>query len=101
MPPTPGPSFSGDTVSVINGATCSGTHHAGCGEHFPTVAAGRSPLLATVDTATGLVYVTGFSSAGVTVLDGSRCNVSVTSGCGGPLREQPAGSMSILSTTHH
>jgi DNA-binding beta-propeller fold protein YncE len=113
------------TVSVINGATCNGTHTAGCGEHFPTMATGRSPLLAAADTATGQVYVTDFSSAGVTVLDGSRCNASVTSGCGGPLREQPvgsqpfglainpttgtiyvgntfqAGSMSILSTTHH
>jgi DNA-binding beta-propeller fold protein YncE len=112
------------TVSVINGATCNGTHTAGCGEHFPTMATGRSPLLAAVDTATGQVYVTDFSSAGVTVLNGSRCNASVTSGCGGPLREQPvgsqpfglainprtgtvyvgntfqAGSMSILSTHH-
>ena len=113
------------TVSVINGATCNGTHTTGCHRHFPTMAAGRSPLLAAVDTVTGLVYVTDFSSAGVTVLDGSRCNASVTSGCGGPLREQPvgsqpfglainpstgtvyvgntfqAGSMSILSTTGH
>ena len=113
------------TVSVINGAACNATHTAGCSQHFPTMATGRSPLLAAVNTATGLVYVTDFSSAGVTVLDGSRCNASVTSGCGGPLREQPvgsqpfglainpsagtiyvgntfqAGSMSILSTTHH
>ncbi len=113
------------TVSVINGATCNATHTAGCGRRFPTMAAGRSPLLAAVDTATGLVYVTDFSSAGVSVLDGSRCNASVTSGCRGPLREQPvgsqpfglainprtgsvyvgntfqAGSMSILSTTGH
>jgi DNA-binding beta-propeller fold protein YncE len=113
------------TVSVINGAACNATRTAGCSHRFPTMATGRSPLLAAADTATGLVYVTDFSSAGVTVLDGPRCNASVTSGCGGPLREQPvgsqpfglainptvgtvyvgntfqAGSMSILSTTHH
>jgi DNA-binding beta-propeller fold protein YncE len=28
----------------------------------------------------------------VTVLDGSRCNATVTSGCGAPLREQAVGS---------
>jgi DNA-binding beta-propeller fold protein YncE len=111
------------TVSVINGATCNGTDTASCTGHFPTMATGRSPLLAAVDIRTGNVYVTDFSSAGVSILDGSRCNASLTSGCGAPAREravgsQPfglainqntstvyvtdtfqAGSMSILSTT--
>jgi DNA-binding beta-propeller fold protein YncE len=80
------------TVSVINGATCNGTDTAGCRERFPTMATGRSPLLATVDTRTGIVYVTDFSSAGVSILDGSKCNASVTSGCGAPLHEQAVGS---------
>jgi DNA-binding beta-propeller fold protein YncE len=80
------------TVSVINAATCNGTDTAGCTGHFPTMATGRSPLLAVVDAGTGTVYVTDFSSAGVSILDGSRCNASVTSGCGAPLREQAAGS---------
>jgi DNA-binding beta-propeller fold protein YncE len=113
------------TVSVINGATCNGTDTAGCTGNFPTMATGRSPLLAAVDTSTGIVYVTDFSSAGVSILDGARCNASLTSGCGAPPREQAvgsqpfglainqntstvyvtdtfqAGSMSILSTTRH
>ena len=113
------------TVSVINGATCNGTDTAGCTGHFPAMATGRSPLLAAVDTSTGIVYVTDFSSAGVSILDGSRCNASLTSGCGARPREQAvgsqpfglainqntstvyvtdtfqAGSMSILSTTRH
>jgi DNA-binding beta-propeller fold protein YncE len=113
------------TVSVINGATCNGTDTAGCTGHFSTIATGRSPLLAVVDTSTGIIYVTDFSSAGVSILDGSRCNASLTSGCGVPPREQPvgsqpfglainqntgtvyvtetfqAGSMSILSTTRN
>jgi DNA-binding beta-propeller fold protein YncE len=80
------------TVSVINSATCNGTDTAGCHRRFPAMATGRSPLLAAVDAATGIIYVTDFSSAGVTVLDGSRCNASVTSGCGAPLREQAVGS---------
>jgi DNA-binding beta-propeller fold protein YncE len=80
------------TVSVINAATCNGTVTAGCGRRFPTMATGVAPQLAAVDAATGIIYVTDFGSAGVTVLDGSRCNATVTSGCGAALHEQPVGS---------
>jgi DNA-binding beta-propeller fold protein YncE len=80
------------TVSVINAATCNGTDSAGCRQHFPTFATGRSPLILAVDERTDALYVTDFSSAGVTIMDGSRCNSSVTSGCGAPLREQAVGS---------
>jgi DNA-binding beta-propeller fold protein YncE len=90
--PNSGSSFSGDTMSVINGATCDGTDTAGCTGPFPAMAAGRSPLLAQADTSTGIIYVTDFSSAAVSILDGSRCNASLTSGCGAPPREQPVGS---------
>jgi len=83
------------TVSVINDATCNGTDTAGCTGHFPTMAVGRSPLLAAVDPSTGIIYVTDFSSAGVSILDGSRCNASLTSGCGAPPREQAVGSQPI------
>jgi DNA-binding beta-propeller fold protein YncE len=85
-------SFNGQTMSVINGATCNGTSTAGCGRRFPTMATGVAPLLAAVDAATGSIYVTDFGNAGVTVLDGSRCNATVTSGCGAPSREHAVGS---------
>ncbi|MGO9506600.1 MAG: YncE family protein [Mycobacterium sp.] len=112
-------------MSVVNGATCNGTDTSGCHQRFPTMATGRSPLLAAVDTRTGIVYATDFSSAGVSILDGSRCNAPVISGCGASLREQAvgsqpsglaidqntstvyvtdtfqAGSVSVLSTTRH
>jgi DNA-binding beta-propeller fold protein YncE len=80
------------SVSVVNGANCNGTITTGCGRRFPVMAAGAAPLLAAVDPATGIIYVTDFGSAGVTVLDGSRCNATVTSGCGAPLRELAVGS---------
>ncbi len=83
------------TVSVINGATCDGTDTAGCIGPFPTLAAGRSPLLAAVDASTGIIYVTDFSSATVTIIDGARCNAAVTSGCSAPPREQAVGSQPI------
>ena len=83
------------TVSVINSATCNGTVTAGCSRRFPTMATGVAPLLAAVDAATGSIYVTDFGSAGVTVLDGSRCNATATSGCGAPPCEEAVGSQPV------
>jgi len=80
------------TVSVINTATCNGTVTTGCSGPFPTAATGNSPLLIAADTRTGTLYVTDFSSASVTVLNGSRCNAAVTGGCGKATREQAVGS---------
>ena len=80
------------TVSVINAATCNGTDTAGCGGPFPVMATGNSPLLIAADTRTGVLYVTDFSSASVTVLDGSRCNAEITAGCRRGARGQAVGS---------
>ena len=80
------------TMSVINGATCNGTHTAGCHRHFPVMATGVAPLLAAVDTRTGILYVTDVGSAAVTILNGARCNATVTSGCGAAPGKQPVGS---------
>jgi DNA-binding beta-propeller fold protein YncE len=80
------------TVSVVNGATCNGTHVAGCGGHFPVMPAGRSPLAVTMDPGTGFVYVADFDSAAVSVLNGSRCNAETTAGCNAAARQQPIGS---------
>ena len=82
----------GDTVPVINGATCNGTNTEGCGAHFPVMPAGRSPVAVTLDATTGFVYVADFSSAAVSVLNGSRCNAETAAVCGAAAREQPVGS---------
>jgi DNA-binding beta-propeller fold protein YncE len=82
----------GDTVSVINGATCNGTNTQGCAAHFPVMPVGRSPVGVTLDAATGFVYVADFSSAAVSVLNGARCNADTTAGCEAAAREQPVGS---------
>jgi DNA-binding beta-propeller fold protein YncE len=80
------------TVSVINGATCNGSDTSGCGRHFPTMPTGRSPLLVAADTRTGYLYVTNFSSATVSVLNGSRCNAHITTGCRTAAHQQATGS---------
>jgi DNA-binding beta-propeller fold protein YncE len=69
------------TVSVINTATCNGTDTSGCGGPFPVAATGISPVFIVADTRTDTLYVTDFSSASVTILDGSRCNAETTAGC--------------------
>ena len=83
----------GNTVSVINGATCNGTDTAGCSKPIPTVGVGRSPLLVAVDTSTDFIYVTDASSAGVSVVKGATCNAEVTQGCRQPAPEQAVGSI--------
>ena len=37
-------SFSGDKVFVINGATCNGTDHSGCGHFAATITVGAGPF---------------------------------------------------------
>jgi DNA-binding beta-propeller fold protein YncE len=113
------------TVSVINTATCNGIHTSGCHRRFPVMATGRAPWLVAVDPRTGAVYVTDNASATVTILNGTRCDATVTSGCRTPGRQQAvaslphalainprthtvyvanffqAGTMSIFNTTQH
>jgi DNA-binding beta-propeller fold protein YncE len=69
------------TVSVINGATCNGTDHTGCGQTPAKVAAGFGAAGVTIDPATNTVYVTNVEDTSVTVINGATCNGSDTSGC--------------------
>jgi DNA-binding beta-propeller fold protein YncE len=80
------------TVSLINGATCNGANTAGCSAPIATVAVGRSPSLAAIDTTTDQVYVTTKSSAAVSIIDGSTCNAANTTGCTRPATAQAVGS---------
>jgi DNA-binding beta-propeller fold protein YncE len=76
-------------VSVIDGATCNGTHHSGCGQTAPTVTVGTGPFGIAVSQATDTVYVanTGQLFAGVfghtvSVINGATCNGVQHTGCG-------------------
>lgn len=79
----------GDTVSVIDGATCDATHHSGCGQTAPTVKVGTGPFGIAVSQATDTIYVanTGQLFAGVlghtvSVINGATCNGVQHTGCG-------------------
>ncbi len=80
------------TVSVINDSTCNGQDTSGCGSIAATVAIGRSPLLAAIDTITDQLYVTDYSSAAVSIINGSTCNAEITTGCSRAAALQAVGS---------
>ena len=71
-----------NTVSVIDGRACNGSHMAGCGQDWPTVAVGPSPQALAVDEVTNTIYVTNTNDSTVSVINGSTCNGSNHSGCG-------------------
>jgi YVTN family beta-propeller protein len=76
----------GDTVSVINAATCSARVTSGCGQTPHTVTVGQSPFGLSVDPSTNTIYVANIGIGGsgntVSVIDGATCEASNTSGCG-------------------
>ena len=80
------------TVSLISTATCNGSDTSGCKGHMPAVPVGRGPYGIAVDTRTSTIYVADFLSAAVSVLNGSRCNAEMTTGCRAGLPQQAVGS---------
>jgi len=72
----------GDTLSVINGATCNGSNGTGCGRTPPTITVGSGPFFDAVDQATDTIYTANFNDGTVSVVNGATCNGKVISGCG-------------------
>ena len=74
------PSLADNTVAVINGATCNGTDHSGCGSLAATVNVGANPFGVAVDDLTHTVYVTnnanGDSPGTLSMINGATCNGS-------------------------
>jgi DNA-binding beta-propeller fold protein YncE len=83
--PNAGPGFTGDTVAVINGASCNGTDHAGCGHLAATAKVGAGPFGAAVNDRTHTLYVVnnadGDSPGTVSVINTTTCNGTRTTGC--------------------
>jgi DNA-binding beta-propeller fold protein YncE len=81
--------FGGNTVSVINGATCNATTSTGCGQPPQTITVGpafTTPNAVAIDPATDTVYVAnlqnGEEAGTVSVINGATCNATTTAGCG-------------------
>lgn len=84
-----GSTDTGDTMSVIDGATCNAQVQTGCRKPPATVTVGSGPFGIAVNPITDTVYVanTGqlFTTANghtISVINGAACNSSETSGCG-------------------
>jgi DNA-binding beta-propeller fold protein YncE len=77
-----GQTSSGNTVSVVNGATCNASNTSGCRHPSPTVTVGSSPTSVAVDQRTDTIYVPNLNDGTVSVINGATCNASNTSGCG-------------------
>ena len=71
----------GDTVTVIDGATCNGSDGSGRGLTPPTVTVGTAPYWDAVDQRTDTIYVANNIDNTVSVINGARCNAMVTAGC--------------------
>jgi DNA-binding beta-propeller fold protein YncE len=99
--PKPGITFSGTTIAVINGATCNGTDHSGCGHPAATIRAGLAPFGLSVDDHTHTVYAaintSGHFPGSVAVINTASCNGTHTAGCQGPFPHMPTGATPILT----
>jgi DNA-binding beta-propeller fold protein YncE len=74
-----------DTVTVINGARCNGTNHAGCGHVAAIAKVGLFPQGIAVNDRIHTVYITnngnGDVPGSVSVLNSATCNGMHTAGC--------------------
>jgi YVTN family beta-propeller protein len=66
---------------VINGATCNGTDHTGCGQTPAITAAGFGAILTALDPNTHQIYVTNLQDTSVSVINGATCNGTDHTGC--------------------
>src|SRR6266576_974858 len=71
-----------NTITVINTATCTGTHHSGCPTTVPpALAVGLNPLAFVINPETQTIYEPSQDTNTVWVLDISKCNAAHTQGC--------------------
>jgi YVTN family beta-propeller protein len=72
---------SGDSVSVIDAATCNAVDHAGCGQTPAAITVGPAPIFLDLNATNDTVYVGNAGDNTVSVIDGANCNASVHFGC--------------------
>ena len=94
----------GNTVSVINAATCNAEFTSGCGQTPATVTVGSGPASLAVDQVTNTIYVPNSNTNTVSVINGATCNATNTSGCGQVPAVVTVGSGAqavAIDNTHH
>jgi YVTN family beta-propeller protein len=81
----------GHTVSVINGATCNGIQHSGCGQVPRSIRVGHGPFWIALDQATHTAYTANNTDSTVSVIDTATCNARQSAGCGQATPAIPVG----------
>ena len=69
------------TVSVIDGAHCNSSDSSGCAQTPVTTAVGTFPQEVAIDEGTNTMYVANQTDNTVSVIDGTHCHGTDTSGC--------------------
>ena len=69
------------TTSVIDGTTCDGMVMSGCGSAAATVMGTNDPGPPGIDEKSDTIYVPDTGDGSVMVIDGSRCQGKITTGC--------------------
>jgi DNA-binding beta-propeller fold protein YncE len=80
-----------NTVSVINGATCNGIVHSGCGQRTPAIRVGDGPNWIALDTANHTAYAANGDDNTVSVINTAACNAEQRSGCSQTTTTVPVG----------
>ena len=78
--PGTGPDF--NVLAVVNARTCNADVATGCAHPVATLTAGAGSFSGAFDPVTRTVYVANYDDGTVSVVDGARCNGTVTVGCG-------------------
>jgi DNA-binding beta-propeller fold protein YncE len=74
-----------DTLSAVNTNVCNGSHLAACATlQPPTIHTGEDPESVDVNLGTQTLYTANQVTNDVSVIDASRCNATITSGCRQP-----------------
>ncbi|MBV8945670.1 MAG: beta-propeller fold lactonase family protein [Solirubrobacterales bacterium] len=108
------PPFLGNSVYVINGATCDATNTTGCAQTPATVTLAPNPPIGSnpwgiaVDQVTNTIYTANIADGEhpgtVSVINGATCNGHDTSGCSQTPTTAPAGfgaiAIAVDRTTH-
>lgn len=84
LPVQPDPGVFGDVLSyaaVIDGSTCNGIDHSGCGRTPRLVQTGAFVNCAFIDAATKTAYLVNSLSASLSVIDAVTCNGKHPAGC--------------------
>jgi DNA-binding beta-propeller fold protein YncE len=87
----------GNTVTMLDGATCNGSVGSGC-KHSRTITVGSGAFWPAVDQDTDTIYVTNGNDDTISVIDGARCNSENTSGCASVPPTVPIGASPAFAT---